>query len=102
MAHQPPDRLLEEILPGEKVLIRNFFARVKVHLVKYLQVSHQNRSEFIANVTRLAGETDNVLIESYLRFPHNLQAQLPELQLMDYTKLAKSIFEGIATGIWSG
>ncbi|KAH8325863.1 hypothetical protein KR067_009300, partial [Drosophila pandora] len=101
MAHQPADKLLEEILPGEKILIRNFFARVKVHLVKYLQVSHQNRPEFIANVTRLAGETEDVLIESYLRFPHNLQSQLPELQLMDYTKLAKSIFEGIATGIWS-
>ncbi|KAH8329291.1 hypothetical protein KR074_007126, partial [Drosophila pseudoananassae] len=101
MAHQTPDKLLEEILPGEKVLIRNFFARVKIHLVKYLQVSRQTRPEFIANVTRLAGDTEDVLIESYLRFPHNLESQLPELQLMDYTKLAKSIIEGIATGVWS-
>ncbi|KAH8410336.1 hypothetical protein KR009_012318, partial [Drosophila setifemur] len=101
MAKQTPDKLLQEVLPGEKIAIRTFFGKVKPHLAKYLRLSRQERHELISNVTRWAGESEDTLITSYLEFPRTLRVQLPELQLMDYTKLAKALLEGVATGIWT-
>ncbi|KAH8353342.1 hypothetical protein KR084_010371, partial [Drosophila pseudotakahashii] len=101
MSHRNPDKLLAEVLPGEKIAIRQFFGKLKPHLTKYLRLSRQDRSELVANVTRLAAETEDSLITSYLEFPHNLKGQLPELQLMDYTKLAQALVEGVARGIWT-
>ncbi|XP_001356115.2 uncharacterized protein LOC108163411 [Drosophila miranda] len=100
MAQQRPDKLLLEVLPGEKAAIRNFFHKVRPPLEKYLQRSHQSRPELIANVTRWAGQQQDSVVMSYIEFPRSLQAQIPELQLMDYTKLAKALIEGVATGIW--
>lgn len=100
MAHQSPDRLLFEVLPGEKIAIRNFFGKVKPHLTKYLRLSRQDRPEFISNINRWANESEDSLITYYLEFPQTLQGQLPELHLIDYTKLAKALMEGVATGIW--
>jgi len=51
--------------------------------------------------TRLATETDDSLIMSYLEFPQTLKGQLPELHLMDYTKLAQALVQGVARGIWT-
>ncbi|BFF93588.1 uncharacterized protein DMAD_11417 [Drosophila madeirensis] len=100
MAQQRPDKLLLEVLPGEKTAIRNFFLKVRPPLESYLHRSHQTRPELITNVTRWAGEQQDSVVMSYIEFPRSLQAQLPELQLMDYTKLAKALIEGVATGIW--
>ncbi|XP_017019327.1 uncharacterized protein Hf [Drosophila kikkawai] len=101
MTHQSPDKLLLEVLPGEKIAIRNFFGKVRPHLTKYLRLSRQDRLEFMSNITRWASESEDSLVTYYLEFPRTLQQQLPELQLMDYTKLAKALLEGVATGIWS-
>ncbi|KAH8255805.1 hypothetical protein KR038_011093, partial [Drosophila bunnanda] len=100
MAHQTPDKLLLEVLPGEKIAIRNFFGKVRPHLAKYLRLSRQDRLEFMSNITRWASESEDSLVTYYIEFPRTLQQQLPELQLMDYTKLAKALLEGVATGIW--
>lgn len=101
MYHKTPDKLLVEVLPGEKIAIRRFFAKVKPHLTKYLRLSRQDRSELVSNVTQLATETEDSLITTFLEFPQNLKSQLPELQLMDYTKLAQALVQGVASGIWT-
>eukprot|EP00099_Drosophila_melanogaster_P029281 NP_788078.1 helical factor [Drosophila melanogaster] len=101
MYHKTPDKLLVEVLPGEKIAIRRFFAKVKPHLTKYLRLSRQDRSELVSNVTQLATETKDSLITTFLEFPQNLKSQLPELQLMDYTKLAQALVQGVASGIWT-
>ncbi|XP_037709687.1 uncharacterized protein LOC119547072 [Drosophila subpulchrella] len=101
MYNKTPDKLLVEVLPGEKIAIRNFFDKVKPFLTKYLRTSRQDRSELVANITRLATETDDSLIMSYLEFPQTLKGQLPELHLMDYTKLAQALVQGVARGIWT-
>uniref|UniRef100_A0A6P4E504 Uncharacterized protein LOC108038117 n=1 Tax=Drosophila rhopaloa TaxID=1041015 RepID=A0A6P4E504_DRORH len=101
MSHKTPDKLLVEVLPVEKIAIRNFFGKVKTHLSKYLRQSRQERPQLIANITRWNTETDDSLIMSYLEFPQNLQGQLPEIHLMEYTKLAQALLQGLARGIWS-
>ncbi|XP_016994313.2 uncharacterized protein Hf [Drosophila takahashii] len=101
MSHRTPDKLLVEVLPGEKIAIRQFFGKVKPHLTKYLRLSRQDSSELVSNITRLASETEDSLIMSYLEFPQSLKGQLPELHLMDYSKLAQALVEGVARGIWA-
>ncbi|EDW90479.1 uncharacterized protein LOC6529783 [Drosophila yakuba] len=100
MYHNTPNKLLIEVLPGEKIAIRRFFAKVKPHLTKYLRLSRQDKSELVSNMTQLATETNDSLITTFLEFPQNLKSQLPELQLMDYTKLAQALVQGVARGIW--
>ncbi|EDV54595.1 uncharacterized protein LOC6548963 [Drosophila erecta] len=101
MYHNTPDKLLIEVLPGEKIAIRRFFGKVKPHLTKYLRSSRQERAELVANISQLANETGDSLITTFLEFPQNLKSQLPELQLMDYTKLAQALVQGVASGIWT-
>ncbi|KAH8266685.1 hypothetical protein KR018_009980, partial [Drosophila ironensis] len=100
LAQQEPDKLLEEVLPGEKAAIRGFFTKVGPHLTRYLTTSGQNKPELMANVTRWAGETEDALVRFYLEFPRNLQGQLPELQMMDYTKMAQVFFAGLFNSIF--
>ncbi|KAI8043398.1 uncharacterized protein LOC128261442 [Drosophila gunungcola] len=101
MSHKTPDKLLVEVLPVEKIAIRNFFGKVKIHLTKYLRQSRQERPQLVANITRWSAETEDSLIMTYLEFPQNLQGQLPEIHLMDYTKLAQALMQGLSRGIWS-
>ncbi|XP_017081487.2 uncharacterized protein LOC108114852 [Drosophila eugracilis] len=101
MYHKTPDKLLVEVLPGEKTSIRNFFSKVKPHLSKYLRQSRQDRSQLVANITRWATDNEDSLIMTFLEFPQNLKGQLPELHLMDYSKLAQALIEGVARGIWT-
>ncbi|XP_068150488.1 uncharacterized protein Hf [Drosophila tropicalis] len=103
MMQAQPDKLLAEVLPVEKEAIRNFYTKLKIHLEKYLRLSRQNnKTELLQNVTRWQSETQDTIVMSYIEFPRNLQKQIPELQLMDYTKLAKALLEGVAAGIWKG
>ncbi|XP_017056601.1 uncharacterized protein LOC108098302 [Drosophila ficusphila] len=101
MSRKNPDKLLVEVLPGEKIAIRNFFDKVKTHLTKYLRLSRQDRSELVSNITRWATETEDSVVMYYLEFPQNLKGQLPELHLMEYTKLAQALIQGVARGIWT-
>ncbi|EDV99419.1 uncharacterized protein LOC6567149 [Drosophila grimshawi] len=93
------DKLLLEVLPYEKISIRNFFSKVKIELLNYLASTHQNKFELMTNVTRWQTETEDTLVISYLGFPQRLQDQVPELQLMDYMKQAKSLVDGIVQSL---
>ncbi|KAH8377713.1 hypothetical protein KR093_006754, partial [Drosophila rubida] len=93
---QTQDRLLLEVLPAEKVSIRNFFSKTRLNLLKYFAATQQIHIELMTNVTRWQNESADSIVISFLEFPETLQSEVPELRLMDYTKQGKSIVEGLA------
>ncbi|EDV31658.2 uncharacterized protein Dana_GF15466 [Drosophila ananassae] len=98
-----PEQWLEKFLPVEKVEIKSFYTKVKVHLENHLQDTKKENAELIADVTHWSKstDTDNSLIESFWYFPLYLKKKLPELHLMNYEKMIRAIENGEVTGIWS-
>ncbi|XP_064553968.1 uncharacterized protein Hf [Drosophila montana] len=94
-----PDQLLLQVLPGEKICIRNFFVKVRLELLKYFATSEQTKVELIRNVSRWQQETGNSIVLAFLEFPQKLQHQVPELQLMDYMRQARGLVEGITQAL---
>ncbi|XP_030555379.1 uncharacterized protein LOC115758760 [Drosophila novamexicana] len=94
-----PDQLLLQVLPGEKICIRNFFVKVRLELLKYFATREQTKVELIRNVSRWQQATENSIVLAFLEFPQKLQDQVPELQLMDYMRQASGLVEGIAQAL---
>ncbi|EDW63333.1 uncharacterized protein Hf [Drosophila virilis] len=94
-----PDQLLLQVLPSEKICIRNFFVKVRLELLKYFATRQQTTVELIRNVTRWQQATENSIVLAFLEFPQKLQDQVPELQLMDYMQQARGLVEGIAQAL---
>lgn len=84
LEHEQPNQLLQMVLPGEKVAIRDFFAKVQVELRKYLTVTLQTQEELLKNLTEWNTETNDRIVLTYLQFPNNLQTLMPELRVNNY------------------
>lgn len=84
LKHEQPNQLLQMVLPGEKVAIRDFFAKVQVELRKYLTVTLQSQEELLKNLTEWNTETNDRIVLTYLQFPNNLQTLMPELKVNNY------------------
>lgn len=84
LKHEQPDQLLHIVLPGEKIAIRDFFARVQVELLKYLTATSQTQQELMQNLTEWKTETNDRIVLTYLDFPRNLQVLMPELKVNNY------------------
>lgn len=94
-----PDEVLLQLLPAEKVSIRRFFSKVRVHLMMYFNFTNQVKWELINNLTRWQSETANSIVEVYLEFPTKLREEAPELQLMDYMAQGKIILDAVAQAL---
>lgn len=82
--HEQPDQLLQLVLPGEKVAIRDFFSKVQVELLRYFTATSQSQTELMRNLTEWKTATDDGIVLKYLVFPKNLQGTVPELRLNNY------------------
>lgn len=84
LKHEQPDQLLQLVLPGEKVAIRDFFSKVQTELLGYFTATLQSQTELMRNLTEWKTATDDGVVLNYLVFPKNLQETVPELRLNNY------------------
>ncbi|ALC40295.1 Hf [Drosophila busckii] len=76
---EAPDSLLLEVLPDEKLSIRNFYIKAEQVIENYLRASNQSKSDLMQYLKRGKTETDNSLVKDFLKFSEELNKHLPEL-----------------------